>query len=84
MSDYYDEKWLDSLEERFETIIKASQKARVINAGAKKDSNASPAEKVVVEALKKTIEADLPQEEKASEKQESPEEKSDDGEQNNG
>ncbi len=54
MVDYYKEKWLDNVDDRFETIVKASQRAREINAGNTQDSAEVP-EKVVVKALKEII-----------------------------
>jgi len=56
MTEYYEEKWLDDVEARFETIVKASTRARKINEGGpdSEDENA----KVVVKALREIVQED--------------------------
>ena len=61
MTEYYDEKWLDEVEGKFEAIIAASQKARKINEGEDKDAPGRP-KKVVVRALRQVVQGETGEE----------------------
>ncbi len=74
MTEYYEEKWLDNVEERFETIVKASQRARKMNEGIVQDSATIP-KKVVVEALREVVQEEsgvVAEEKPAQSKEEGP------------
>ena len=55
MFDYYGEKWLDKLEDRFGTVAKTAKLARRLNEEGPKDTTGSVQEKCVVKALREII-----------------------------